>query len=136
MAFTASNRQKKNFCQQLASKTLKAALLNVYTPNPDHNFVSQLTNEISGNGYARATLGSLVAAQDDTNNRGSLDCADITFGAVGPATGQATTHLAVFDDAGGADSARELVTVYDCVAVLNGGTFTVTIHANGLLTVS
>jgi hypothetical protein len=136
MSVVVSNRQKKNFCSQLAAKTLKAALLNVYTPNPDHNFVSELTNEIVGNGYARATLGSVVASQDDTNNWGKLTSATVAFGAVGPVGGQAITHLVVFDDAGGADAARELVAAYTCVATLNGGTFSATIHANGLLTVS
>jgi hypothetical protein len=136
VSVTIANRQKKNFCSQLAAKTLKAALLNSYTPNSDHNFVSDLTNEISGNGYARVALTSIVASQDDTNDWGKLTSATIDFGAVGPAAGQAVTHLAVFDDAGGSDAARELVAVYTCVATLNSGNFSATIPANGLLTIA
>jgi len=137
MAVDVHNRTKKNLCGYLAGRTLKALLLNGYVDDPDHNFVSDVSaTEIAGNGYARQTLGSLVASQDDSTNRGALDCADIAFGAVGPGGGQPVTTLVVYDDAGGADSAREVVAVYDCAVTLDGDTFTAIINAAGLLIVS
>lgn len=137
MAVTVYNRAKYKCANYLAGLTLKAMLVNVYTPNADHNVVSDVSaTEISGNGYARTALTSIAASQDNTNDWGKLTSATIAFGAVGPGGGQAITHLIVYDDAGGADASRDVIAVYDCVATLNGGTFSATIAANGLCTLS
>jgi len=136
MSVTVYNRAKYKAANYLAGLPLYALLLNVYTPNADHHTVSDISStEISGNGYARTALGSIAASQDDTNDWGKLTSASISFGAVGPGGGQAITHLVVYDNTNGTDATRDLIAVYDCSATLNGGTFTATINANGLLTI-
>ena len=85
------NRAKKQWLAgelDLDGQTIKAMLVGSgYTYNPDHNLVSQVVaNEVSGTGYAggfagagRKTLSSVVVAQDDTNDRGYMDAADLTW---------------------------------------------------------
>ena len=138
MAVTVVDRAKKKCTSYLAGLTLKAMLVNVLTPNAGtQHVVSDVSGtEISGNGYARVALTSLASSEDNTNHWGKLTSATISFGAVGPVSGQAITHLIVYDDAGGADSARDIIAIYDCVASLNSGSFSCTVDANGLLTLS
>ncbi len=88
------NRAKKQWLAgelDLDGQTIKAMLVNAsYSYNPDHNLVSQVSaNEVSGTGYTggfagsgRKTLTSVVVAQDDTNDRGYLDAADLTWSAI------------------------------------------------------
>lgn len=62
--------------------TIKAELrTSSYTPNKDHSHAS-LTNEVaSGGGYTTggATLASVTSTQDDTNDRGVMDAADVSW---------------------------------------------------------
>ena len=55
-----------------------------YTPSKDHEFFSSVTNEIYGSGYTAggATIGSVAAAYDATNDRSTLDGADVTWTAL------------------------------------------------------
>lgn len=63
--------------------TVKIALVtSAYTANIDtHANFSDITNEVTGTGYTAggATLGSKTATQDNTNDRGVLDAADVTW---------------------------------------------------------
>lgn len=75
----------------LISDTIKVMLVTPgYTFVATHNFVSDVVaNEVSGSGYTggfggagRKALSSRVVTQDDTNNRGWFDAADLLWSAV------------------------------------------------------
>lgn len=40
-----------------------------YVPDPDHNFVSDVTNELAGGGYARQDIAGRTVTEDDANDR-------------------------------------------------------------------
>ena len=69
----------------LVADTIKIILVtSSYTPDKDHDFADDLTNELSGTGYTggfngsgRKTIGSKAFATDTTNDRVTF-----TFGAV------------------------------------------------------
>ena len=65
-----------------------------YTVNRDHDFVSDITNEITASGYARETLTSCTRTLDDTLNRITYDAADPDFGTI--TTGQAVVGMVVY----------------------------------------
>jgi hypothetical protein len=102
-----------------------------YTPNEDHNTVSQITNELSGGGYVRKTLASVTATQDDTNNRAILDAADVTWTGL---SGSTPTYAIIFDNAGGSDAARSLIGWVELTTppAPNGGDYIVEWAATGL----
>ena len=53
-----------------------------YTPDQDADqFIDDVDNEVSGDGYTAggATLASKTVTQDDTNDRGVFDAADVTW---------------------------------------------------------
>lgn len=105
-----------------------------YTPNPDHDDMGDITNELSGGNYARVALTSLSVVIDDANNQIELDCADVTFTALGAAAGnptQAVTHLS----ASGGDANSILHVVNDLTAppAPNGGDYVIQPSAEGLI---
>lgn len=79
--------------------TIKVALLDQgYVPDQDaHEFVSDLTNELTGGGYARVTLTAETAVYDGPTNTLSLGCADVTFPSL---TGTNIRFAVVFKDTG------------------------------------
>lgn len=80
-----------------------------YTPNADHNFVSDLTNELSGGGYARLTaITSQSITEDDTNDRADYVGQKVTFTSLGAAAGT-PKYAIVYDRTGGSDATRELL---------------------------
>lgn len=114
-----------------------------YSVNKDHDYVSDLTGlvEVSVASYARQTLGSCAVNVDDANDRVELDCADISFGSL--ETGQTAKALIFYVQTGGNDSSPSddpLVAYMDTAtglpATLGGGTFSVTIDAEGLIQLS
>lgn len=51
-----------------------------YTPNPDHDFVSDVvSNEVSGGSYARQNIAGRSKAVDDTNNKYTHSADNPTF---------------------------------------------------------
>jgi hypothetical protein len=93
-----------------AASAVKVMLLtSSYTFNVDHDFRSELTNEVSVTGYtAGGSVAAVTATADDTNNR-----TDIVFGTANitwTVTGTLTARYAVYYRArGGAASADELL---------------------------
>ncbi|MDX2006572.1 MAG: hypothetical protein SFU83_14965 [Meiothermus sp.] len=82
--------------------------------DPDLNTVADLlavsgVTEMSGGSYARQSLASLTATEDDTNDRVNIDAANLTFGAV---SGKSALALVIFEN-GASDAARNLVGYYD-----------------------
>lgn len=95
-----------------------------YTFDPDHNFVSDLTGELTVAGYSRQVLGSPTATEDDTNNRIDYDAVDTLFAAL--AAGETIHGAVIFDNTGGADSARQLICFVDVPNTpTNGGDVTI-----------
>lgn len=84
-----------------------------YTPAYTHNFVSDITNELTGGGYARLTaIASRTITEDDTNHRVILDGADIQFPSLGAAAGT-PQYAIIYDNTNGTDATRDLVGYID-----------------------
>ena len=64
-----------------------------YTPNADHNFVSEVTNELSGGGYARQDLANRSVVQDDANDRADYKADTVAF--TGLTNGQTARYAVV-----------------------------------------
>jgi hypothetical protein len=129
-----SNRIKKRMTDVVAGYTIKAMLLDGLSPDPDHNFVSDIVAfEISTTGYARVTVSSPSSSQDDANDWAKLDCVDVDFGTPGVIGGVDVTHIAFYRHVTN-DADSEIISVHDYVASLNGGPHVVVIDANGILT--
>lgn len=94
----------------------------------DLNTVADLlaaATECSVGGYARQTVASFTATEDDTNDRVNIDFGDVAFGAL--ATGQTIIGAFVYDPTTDTnDTTRELVSVdwFTAGIPTNGGTFT------------
>lgn len=119
------------------SDTIKVMLCtSSYTPNQDtHQYKSSVTNEITGTGYTAggATLASKTVTYDGGTNTLTLDCADPQWTA-----STLTARYAVFYDSTGTDSTSPLICYWDFGADVSSssGTFTLTIDAAGLLTLT
>jgi len=65
------------------TNTFKVMLVtSSYTPNQDtHEDRADVTNEVTGTGYSSggATLASVTVTQDNTDNEGVVDAADVTW---------------------------------------------------------
>lgn len=107
-----------------------------YTPNAGtHETLSDITNEVSGNGYSRATLGSVTWTE--SGGTATFDFADPTFTASGGSI--VARYYFIFNDTvtgdplvcyGLLDNTPADVTVTD------GNTLTLNINASGLFTLS
>ena len=90
----------------LASADVRVLLVSSsYTFSSDHNFVSDITNELSGTGYARKVLASKVVAEDDTNDRATFDADDLVW--TGANFGTPDAAIVYVHNA--ADAAAELI---------------------------
>lgn len=141
MANVVYNRAKKNLMDgtiDLDTSAIKVLLVtSAYTPDADHNFVSQVSaNElvnVSGTGYARKTLSSKTVTQDDTNNLAYFDAADLSYTAINAGTAKAAI---VFYDTG-SDATAVLIAYIDqgfgAGVATNGSDLTLTWPATGIL---
>ncbi|MEQ1494502.1 MAG: hypothetical protein ABL912_01910 [Novosphingobium sp.] len=83
-----------------------------YTPNKDHNVVTDLTNELSGSGYVRKTSASRTLTENDTLDRVEYDLADITWNALGAAAGT-PKYAIIYYEGASTDGTRELIAFID-----------------------
>ena len=113
-----------------------------YTANKDHAFLNEFADgggiEISVASYARQTVASKAVNQDDANDRAEFDFADVAFGAL--ESGQTVNGFIVYQQTGGDDAspADDVLIAYVDTAtglplILNGGTVTIQINAEGFL---
>ena len=119
----------------LANDTLKVLLTtSSYTPSAStHETLTDITNEVSGNGYAQQTLGTVTLTE--TGGVATLDSADVAYTASG---GTITArYWVLYNDTSASD---ELIayglldnTPAD-VATADGDTLTVAPNASGWLT--
>lgn len=106
-----------------------------YTPDAaNHEFVSSITNELSGSGYARQTLSSVTLTEPSAGTW-QLDSADPSFTA---SSGSLTArYWVLFSNAEATDAARELIAygLIDStpgdVTATDGNSITINVHANG-----
>jgi hypothetical protein len=114
--------------------TVSVALCtDTYTPNQDtHQYASDLTNELSGGGYARQTLGTPTVAYTGGTNTLKLDGVDVTFTGI---TASSIRYAIFFMDTG-ADSVSPLLCYQDFETNQNltAQDLTLVLNANGLLT--
>lgn len=126
-------------------RVLAVRSTSTYVPAQTHDFVSDFTGnggvECSVASYSRKTLASAAVSRDNATPRIELDCADIDFGAL--ESGQTISALVIYKQTGGNDASPSddpLVAWIDTASgspglpvVLNGGTVSITIDAEGLL---
>ena len=93
-----------------------------YTFNADHNFVSDITNEVTGGTYVRKALTRTVV-ENDTNDRAELTIANVTWTAL---TCTGTPAALVVYKHNAADGSAELISYHDFTpTAANGGDYTV-----------
>lgn len=140
MATTVTNRAKGNMVKAYfgtftAPASWHILLLGGTTPSSisgvaDLNTVSELlavslVQELSATNYARGTLDSGAATEDDTDDRGELDFADAVFSSLGGASNDTVKGIAIYEF-GASDAARNLVLVQDGLSTpTNGGNITI-----------
>jgi hypothetical protein len=94
------------------------------------DFVSSLlalATECTATGYARQTLTRSAATEDDTNDRSNLDASDVAYGNLGGATNNTLVGTFTYDEGGGTDATRTLISVewWPSTLTTNGGPITV-----------
>lgn len=137
MADVIYNAFKKNIMDgsiDLDTDTIKVMLVtSVYTPDQDaHEFISDVTNEVSGTGYTAggATVANGTVTQDNTNDKGVYDGDDITW----VASTITARGAVIYKDTG-------VTTTSPIIAYLDFGTdqsssngpFTIQFNADGIL---
>jgi hypothetical protein len=133
MASLLYNKAKAEFLKggiDWDTDTIKVLLVATgYTPSVDHNFVSDITNEVGTANYVRKTL-SCTVAEDDANDRGVADASDVVWTALG--AGATVIGVVAFKDTGN-DATSPLIYFGDFTdTATNGGDFTLQWHADGL----
>lgn len=134
MANVVFNRGKFRIVSRAAIGTWKALLAApAYTPNPDQNFVSEVTNELAGGTYARKTLTGVAYTEDDAGDRAIFTSDPVAWTALATvAAGQVAGWMVIFEDMGGADTGNHLVVALDITDVTTDGSdLTVTPNAAG-----
>lgn len=118
------------------SDTIKVALVtSSYTPNQDtHDFFDDVTNEVSGTGYTAggATLASKTTTQDDTDNEGVFDAADVTW-----SSSTITARGAVVYKSTGTASTSDLICYFDFGSdqTSSSGDFTIQWNSEGIVNI-
>lgn len=118
------------------SDTIKVALVtSSYTPDFDaHDFFDDVTNEVSGTGYTAggATLASKTVTQDNTDNEGVFDAADVTW-----SSSTITARGAVLYKSTGTASTSPLIAYIDFGSdqSSSSGNFVITWNAEGIVNI-
>lgn len=126
----------------LLTDTIKAVLVaSSYTPNRDHDFLSDVTEITGASGYTggfggsgRKTLASKTLTVDDANDRFVFDAADVSYGALGtgPTIGGQVLAKEVTNDA-----ASPIIAFNGCTNTpTNGSPVTYQFDAVGIFTVT
>jgi len=142
MASLTSNRFRKLLLDgdidMVIDSGIKVMLVGTgYTPNKDHNFVNQVTSELSGTGYTggfggsgRKALASRAVTQDDTNDWSYFDAADVVWTAINAGTAAYAIVIKEITD----DTASPILVVVDVSPdiVTNGGDYTIQWATDGI----
>ena len=105
---------------------------NTYTFNVSHEYVSDVSGEVSGTGYARFTLtGKTVELSANTVR---FDCANVLLDSVN--TANALAGVVIFEDTG-IDSTSAVLGFFDIpVTTTDGSNVTLVVSSNGLFEVT
>jgi len=137
MASVIYNSFKKDIMNgsiDLDTDTIKIALVtSSYTPDIDnHDKFDDITNQVTGPGYTAGgeTLASKTVTQDNTDNEGVFDAADVTW-----ANSTMTARGAVIYKSTGTDSTSPLICYLDFTTdkTSSNGDFKITFDAEGIL---
>lgn len=108
-------------------KTSQPATLDTLAEVANLDFVSgllALATEATAAGYARQSLTRSNWTEDDANDRSAADASDVAFGAI--AAGDTLVGAFIYDEGGGTDATRLLISVdwWASTVPTNGGTIT------------
>lgn len=83
-AYNRAKKQDGSFDWDDGAQTFRVLLVtSSYTPNLDHDFVSDVVaNEATGTGYVRKDVTGRAVVLDDTNDRADHDASNITWTAL------------------------------------------------------
>ena len=124
----------------IAADTIKVMLVGSgYTPNKDHQFVSDVVgSELSGTGYTggyggsgRKALASKVMGKSDSTDKAYIDAADSTWTAINAGT---IAWAIVFKEITNDASSPVIANVDVADIVTNGGDVTIQWDAAGIVT--
>lgn len=111
------------------------ATTSTYTVDQDaHDYLNDITNEVSGGGYARVALSSKTVTYTGATNKHVLDAADTDF-----ATATFTARLwFIYDASPGSDATRPLIGYEqnDADITGGGGTLTIVWNASGIVEIT
>jgi hypothetical protein len=111
-----------------------------YTPNVDHDFVSDVTNELTNTNYVRRTISNKTLTIDDTNNLEKIDADDpATITAL--AAGGTPKWLILYVQTGGDDTTPSddiLLFALDLgtAPAPNGGDYSTPFNSAGIATMA
>lgn len=116
----------------LDTDTIKIALVAAHTPDIDlHDFFDDVSaDEVAGTGYTAGgeTL-SVTVSQDDTDDEGVFDALDVTWTGLDAGT---PSHGIIYHDTG-TPSTSTLICYIELGTASNGGDYTVSWNAEGIL---
>lgn len=122
----------------LDTDVLKCILVSSHTPNIDtHAAYADVSGDEYGAGLGYTvggeTIGSPVVSQDDTDDEGVLDVADITWTSLGPLSPNTPSHAIIYDST----VSNYLICYIELgVTPTNGQDYTLQIHTEGLINVN
>lgn len=129
--YTSGLRDMADGTVSLVSDTIKVILVtSAYTPDADHDFASDLTNELSGTGYTggfagagRKTLAGKAWSTDTVNNRVEFTFSAATWTAINAGSPKYAILVKEITN----DAASRLIGYLDLGTVTtNGGDLTIT----------
>jgi hypothetical protein len=114
---------------RMAYLTTQAASMDTAVEVADLNFLNEViptSTEATFTNYARATLTRSNASEDDANDRVNLDASDVVIANAGGATNNTLVGAAHYEEAGGTDATRVLISIdwFATSQATNGGTLT------------
>lgn len=117
------------------SDDFKMALYSVALASPDGSPAYSATNEIVASGYTAGgqSAGTCVVSQDDTNNWGKWDDDGTDFVWTNLATAT-ILEARLYDDTVTTPTADPVCLLFEIATNSNGGNYTLSVHANGLMT--
>lgn len=117
------------------TNTIKLMLVTSgYTFDADHVFVSSVvpaSNEFADASYSRATLGTKTVTQDDTDDEGVFDAADVTFSSL--AGGETAAAAIIYKEVTNDADSLLIAYVDDVDFTSNGGDVTIQWNTEGII---
>lgn len=115
--------------------SFKMALYSTALNSPDGSPAYTATNEIVASGYTAGgqSIGTCVVTQDDTNNwaKWDDDGTDVTWTSLATAT---ILEARLYDDTVSTPTADPVCVMWAIATNSNGGNYTLTFGANGIMT--